>query len=209
MNNQNICVICGQKSATTYDHIPPKCIFPEPRPSDLITIPACEECNKSTETLDEEFRVFINMFVGNKSVETEKLWKNTLRTLQHNSRLLEKAKASFRPADLTSEHSIIIGKTNVVVWDNSVNKVFEKIICGLYWYHFREILVDRVMITVCHKQSISSTAVETVKLWESNFVGNGQFLYKYVRAHDVPLRSAWLLVFHKSLAVFGYTNPIL
>lgn len=99
MDNQVTCVICDKNPATTSDHIPPKGVFPRPRPSDLITIPACVECNKITQNLDEEFRVFINMFVGKTTPQAENLWKTeTLPTVQHNKRLLRKAMSSFQPA---------------------------------------------------------------------------------------------------------------
>src|SRR5271165_919227 len=52
------CVFCGA-IATTSDHVPPKNLFIPPRPTDLITVPACEICNGGTSTLDEEFRVFV------------------------------------------------------------------------------------------------------------------------------------------------------
>lgn len=39
------CIYCGQMPAGTVDHVPPKCFFPAPLPSDLITVPCCPSCN--------------------------------------------------------------------------------------------------------------------------------------------------------------------
>ena len=208
MFDQITCAICGKKPATTDDHIPPKSFFPKPRPSDLITVPACLECNKSTEKLDEEFRVFINMLVGKRTPESELLWKSqSLSTVQHNRRLLQKAMSSIYPGYITSKHGIILDEADLVVWDDSPNRVIEKMIRGLYYHHFKDILADRANIIIDQIREIAEAKVESVKSWPCNCVGGGQFLYRYARANDVPLCSAWLLVFHRNLVVLGRTEP--
>lgn len=50
------CIYCGCKEATTRDHIPPRCFFPEPRPSNLITVPSCAGCNDGFSRDDEIVR---------------------------------------------------------------------------------------------------------------------------------------------------------
>jgi hypothetical protein len=39
------------------DHVPPKCLFPEPRPDNLIAIPCCFECNNKHSGFDERLRI--------------------------------------------------------------------------------------------------------------------------------------------------------
>lgn len=51
----NECYLCGAPP-TTRDHVPPKGIYPDPKPANLITVPACEPCNSSTRLHDEYFR---------------------------------------------------------------------------------------------------------------------------------------------------------
>lgn len=83
-----LCVLCGARPATTVDHVPPRSIFPKPRPSDLVTVPACFHCNNSQSKYDEEFRVFVSIQIGMENHTTEKLWKHeVLPTLEHNRRL--------------------------------------------------------------------------------------------------------------------------
>jgi hypothetical protein len=53
------CYLCGSPNGTTSDHVPPQNLFPEPRPTNLITVACCELCNKSFSNLDEQFRAFI------------------------------------------------------------------------------------------------------------------------------------------------------
>jgi hypothetical protein len=47
------CVCCGEPTDGGRDHVPGKQFFPDPRPSDLITVPACERCNEGFK-LDED-----------------------------------------------------------------------------------------------------------------------------------------------------------
>ncbi len=53
-----ICVYCGRNGPVTRDHIPPKNLFAT-RPSNLITVPACEKCNRAACKDDEYFRLTI------------------------------------------------------------------------------------------------------------------------------------------------------
>ena len=55
------CYLCGALAPETRDHIPPASFFPEPRPSNLITVPCCEKCNSSYKLDDEAFRAWISM----------------------------------------------------------------------------------------------------------------------------------------------------
>jgi len=61
------CYLC-KGEADTKDHVPPKGLFPEPRPSNLITVDCCYRCNQKFTKIDEEFRLFvsapINRFAG-------------------------------------------------------------------------------------------------------------------------------------------------
>jgi hypothetical protein len=50
-------------ASTTMDHVPPKALFPPPRPK-LITVPACEICNGSASDAEEKFKVYISAKSG-------------------------------------------------------------------------------------------------------------------------------------------------
>jgi len=67
------CCYCGQP-ATTRDHVPTRKLFPQPRPSDLITVPACATCNNAS-SKDEEY--FIHVVLSH--VEADSHAAQTLR----------------------------------------------------------------------------------------------------------------------------------
>jgi 5-methylcytosine-specific restriction endonuclease McrA len=43
--SKGLCVYCGERPAATRDHVIPKCLFDPPLPANMVTVPACEECN--------------------------------------------------------------------------------------------------------------------------------------------------------------------
>lgn len=56
----NKCYLCNKEMAerepSSVDRVPPKCFFPSPRPSSLITIECHESCNQSYSKDEENFR---------------------------------------------------------------------------------------------------------------------------------------------------------
>lgn len=49
--------MCGGP-ADTRDHVPPKRFFPEPLPPNLVTVPACLQCNRGFSAIDERARAY-------------------------------------------------------------------------------------------------------------------------------------------------------
>ena len=58
------CFLCGATENLTRDHIPPKGLFPKPRPSNLYTVTCCEPCNNGASQEDEYFRVAASCLIN-------------------------------------------------------------------------------------------------------------------------------------------------
>ena len=58
------CYLCGTANPTTRDHVPPVGFFPQPRPTNLITLRCCESCNNSYSLDDEAMRVWLSSALG-------------------------------------------------------------------------------------------------------------------------------------------------
>ena len=85
-----LCALCGVNPACTRDHVPPKAIFPKPRPA-LITVPACFKCNNSASGLDDLFKVYLSMQTAeNNDIARQLFTEKTTRTLQRNQNLLQR-----------------------------------------------------------------------------------------------------------------------
>lgn len=69
------CYLCNSTENLTKDHIPPKNLFPSPKPTNLITIWCCKKCNGKFSLIDESFRVFTSSVI-NRSKSGEWIWNN-------------------------------------------------------------------------------------------------------------------------------------
>lgn len=67
------CYLCGSTENLTKDHIPPKSLFPSPKPTNLITVWCCKKCNEEFSLIDESFRVFTSSVI-NRSKSGEWIW---------------------------------------------------------------------------------------------------------------------------------------
>jgi hypothetical protein len=56
---RDVCVLCAAVPATTREHVPAELFFDRPLPDNLITVPACESCNKDSQHDDEYLRAFM------------------------------------------------------------------------------------------------------------------------------------------------------
>ena len=58
------CFLCGANGKLTRDHIPPKCLFPKPRPANLFTLPCCLSCNNAASKDDEYLRLATSSLIN-------------------------------------------------------------------------------------------------------------------------------------------------
>lgn len=203
-----ICVICGSRKAVTRDHIPPKGIFCQPRPNNLITVPACKECNNGASDLDERFRVHLSLHVARKGNDTARnFYEEALRTLEHNSELRREILSKLEPVYLTTESGIIHDKGYRMLWDSQAHDaIVERMIRGLYYHHFRQILANRVDIEVQWLKKLTPEIVSMPKDWRVNTFGTGEVTYIFARKAGSPLDSVWIFQFYKGHWAGGYTT---
>lgn len=194
--NSGICVICGKNPSTGRDHIPPQSIFPKPRPNDLITIPACDQCNNKRSGLDEIFKVFIGLIAGH-GPEGERLFRaQTSKTLEHNRKLSRQIASTMREADVKTPGGLLFGTASVVLLDsNAYDTIIDRIIRGLHFHHTGHILDDRANIKVYWHRQLTKKMYEMANGWFTGAVGGGQFVYKYAVFDEEPFGSVWILQF--------------
>jgi len=98
-NMNDVCYWCGG-IATSLEHIPPKCIFPEKKDIDkifnqsfrdeLITVPSCDLHNSKKSKDDEYFLVCLSSLVGNNDVSLIHTYTKVRRALIHNHGLINR-----------------------------------------------------------------------------------------------------------------------
>ena len=119
----------GKNKNKSKDHVPPDCIFPEDKPSNLITVPCCIKCNNEYQHLDEKMRNFLALIAGDNSSSVGKIaQKEVFRS--------QKWKDVF--LSYTKQHPELIdnvGNPRLVFYfdDNELNTWLVRIVKGLFY----------------------------------------------------------------------------
>jgi hypothetical protein len=202
---KKLCCYCGVNIATTKDHIPPKSIFNKPRPSDLITVPSCNNCNNAASRIDEKFKAYLGMQVARYDEGGERLFKEgVISTVKKNTKLKKTIFQSMKPVHTVTEAGVITGSAVAVQWENEVHDTtIERIIKGLFYHHYERILPSGVNIKTYwfNKPPIGHED----KLY-SNSIANGAFIYQYNVVDDFEFDSMWLFQFYGGHWAGGITS---
>lgn len=82
------CYICGQ-TATSVEHAPAKCFFPEDKRINLTTVDSCSTHNEDASKDDEYVRNIIAMSLGNNQVALDHFLKKCLNSFIRSPKLLK------------------------------------------------------------------------------------------------------------------------
>jgi len=132
------CVYCGTKPGSTNDHVPPDQMFPDPKPSNLITVPACDECNKGFQKDEDYFRGLFGLFgVIGAPIEREApdFWDKVGRGLERSPALKRTIANSLRSGTMVNPGGEEVGRW-IEVEDNwhRVAALIAKCVRGLYFF---------------------------------------------------------------------------
>jgi len=196
--SRKICAICGNNEATTSDHLPPTSIFPKPRPDNLITVPSCAECNNRASDLDEAFRLYLALHVGDLEDEIAAAYFHEApRTYKHNKQLQREILGSAEPVDFTTPSGIYTGQGMKVLWNSKAHDaVIERIVRGLYFHNFGEVLPPDARVSPKWFNQPDEEFLQTMSGLKKNVVGNNQFVYLFGRAEGRPAASVWCFEFY-------------
>jgi hypothetical protein len=203
-----VCAICGKKEATTKDHVPPKAIFPKPRPENLIRVPACTDCNNGASVYDDLFKVYLSMQVAGQSEISSRLFREkTARTLKHNRKLLTQLAEKSKELHIENENGNLVTRTGVL-WDSEAHDiVMERIIRGLYFHHKGNVLPSDTILRVQWLHGIPEDTESKLHLFTEATIGNDQVIYKYFIYDKDPRFSLWLFEFYGAHWASGHTSP--
>lgn len=156
-NKEELCYMCN-KQATSKEHIPPKCLFPElkdiPEKSyrtNLITVPSCKKHNSKKSHDDEFLMVSLAGVIGNNSIGYRHHMGKINRAIKRSSyKLLEEVflKKKTYPIKLTENEFIDF------IWGTPdyerLNRCFQQIAYGLYLHHFKKRFKGTIKVIMGH-----------------------------------------------------------
>ena len=143
-SSDRLCYNCGTREATTLDHVISKTLIPEPRPNNLLTVPACQECNGGFSKDEEYLRDRLSAAVGGYDFEAPATWDKAWRSMQRPKakgkkfglfKDVFKLPAPVQTKDGPSDMGVLMNKQRV-------NRVVEKMVRGFYFHHFKKPLGD-------------------------------------------------------------------
>ena len=211
MVEESTCVYCVKRPGLTRDHVPPKSFFPKPRPSDLITVPACRSCNREAGKDEELFLAAFMFGEAGVSLAGKKLWDEKLHRMYDKNRGLRRRIAkSMHSVDIFTPGGVFLGRgLGVRLEEERINRVVTKIIRGLYYHEYQEALSSSTEI-MCHfaQQPSDLSPVEKI-VDQLQFGSRGWpdvFEYRFNRVEEKPEASIWLVRFFKTNVFWALSN---
>lgn len=213
MPDAAVCIYCGTApDVITADHVPPRNLFPSPRPADLITVPACSPCNKSYEKDDEYFRFAMTAPTPlTPGSAAERAWREGVigGTLHRSPALKSTIIRGLTQMEIFSPAGLYLGHMPTVQLNRGrVDRVATRIVRALHWRHYGAVPSKGVKFSTAAGPDpkkpgvLEKVAVDLLRgrAWQG--VGNGEvFRYRYDRVLDRPDWGAWCLLFYSATFV--------
>ncbi|OGH15254.1 MAG: hypothetical protein A2860_02380 [Candidatus Levybacteria bacterium RIFCSPHIGHO2_01_FULL_37_33] len=153
MKTAQTCYLC-QAPATTFDHIPPKSLFPKDFQYKGVKVPACKSCNNATSKDDEYLRDCFAMTGWNKEarqVFLEGVRPSYLRpyAMMHQVTKHQKILNSMAKIDIKSPSGIFLRKvTAMKMKSDRVENALKKIVKGLHFHRYKKSIPDNYTLKV-------------------------------------------------------------
>jgi hypothetical protein len=217
------CIYCGTFENITRDHVPPKNIFPYPKPENLITVPCCQKCNQTAGKDDEYFRLYFSirrdLFTHE---EIQKNWDKVKRSLSRTEGTGMKIDLinNLKLLDAYSKGGIYLGKVPGYNVDmKRINGVVERIMKGVFYHHKKYSLPEDIKVSAYSVQDMQIADFESTDLYHSlirfvalsslNSYGNGVFNYKIRFLEDNSDAGVFLSTFYDKAAFIGlFVNDV-
>lgn len=193
------CIYCGSETKITSDHIPPKSFFPRPRPSNLITVPACQNCNQRAGTDEEYFLATMMLSYAGETSAGKALWGEKIERMYEKNRGLRTAIGrTLTEIDFKLPNGGIKRRMALAYDQDRLYSVVRKIIRGLHFIEQRRALpVDWTISThfIQTAKDVSAAAQFNGQLRAGTNFWPGVFQYRAGFVPENPDQSVWLLLF--------------
>lgn len=218
--DQQLCIFCCERPATTRDHIPPKNLFPTPRPSNLITVPTCDVCNLGSSDDDEYFRLMIVMRDdAHQHPGAKQAWQTAYRGLIKETKkgLAVKLLGDIQRVEAYAENGVYIGQRSIFKINYPrVEAILLKVVRGLFWSvvgrplpfsHEVHVFVLEAFDDQFWKNERLTRWVQIGIAQEPHVIGDNIFSYRYKFSVDDEHTSIWILEFYGYYPVIAFTVP--
>lgn len=148
--------------------------------------------------MDERFREFVSMSLGDKTPDTKKLWDTMARGVRKNERRQREIKAASTFMPHLGMYAI---EADVPTFVDAVDHITR----GLYWHCYHERLPLEIQIDA-RLMRAGDWMERQVNDMARAIVGVDQFFYAYKRMDEHPTVSVWIYLFHRRIAGMAITD---
>lgn len=135
---------CCNRSATSREHVPPKCLFPKKDPTsnidyrnNLLTVPSCEAHNQAKTHDDEYLRAVLTMCVSAEPIAAHHFGSTVLRGAKDYPRLLQGIISDWQTVYVQKSTDAAVHETIATEVDRArVERSLKHVALGIYFHEF-------------------------------------------------------------------------
>lgn len=206
---EKCCTYCGGTENLSADHIPPKCLFPEDRRQNLVTVTACQTCNHQFSKDDEYFRFVVAAPAYDHNEAARRIWDGEIiRSVRRRPLIRAAILNTLRTVELRTPAGLYVGRTSGfrVDWPR-VKRVVERTVRGLLWYHFKTAPAAGAETNTFYNPDVAPVMEILTTDLALTGIGGDVFRYRYGQANDVPGYSMWWLCFYMRTTFMTIVAP--
>lgn len=219
--NKRGCVYCIDGRGTTRDHVPPKSLFPKPRPADLVTVPCCEACRSTQSVDDEYFRTMIAMRqdAARHPAAAEVLQRvHRALALPQQERFTAGLLGSTKTVAIRSLAGLYLGTgTSYAVDLKRLDRVIARSIRGLHYHLSGERLHPGQAVTVFCLEGFPDATLDVQAQLEKladqalsgqrRSIAGDAFVYWHQSFGSWQAGSLWAFLVYRALPFVGFVGP--
>jgi hypothetical protein len=210
----DVCYVCGAP-ATTRDNVPPGGIFLDPKPSNLIRVPACEKHNCDRSKDDEYFRLWMVTQCADDPRAMQLFDGPVTRSLTRRKGLLRRWMAGAKDRIyVKSLGGIIVDeKPGFQIDPDRIQRVIDNMVRGIYFDAFGEPLPVGCPVAgfrLGFPDTPTNRQIGSMLGRAYITDSGGDFEYRLGRAAEDPSVTVILMRFYRQLTVLtgtGARNP--
>jgi hypothetical protein len=179
------CYLCGSRDGLTRDHVPPKGLFPKPRPTNLPTIACCFRCNNGAAKDVEYFRLATSLLL-NRNKQGDRAWSRVRESTLKATRikpLIEELRRGMKPTTIATEGGVLLPGTEIPVRADVIARVVARLTLGFVRLTHPEVDTQSLDMEVTHIHQFKLRSIVksgVAKVFTPYSIGDG--VYRHWRA---------------------------
>jgi hypothetical protein len=193
----------------TADHVPPKGLFPSPKPDNLFTVPCCFRCNNQHSGFDERLRIVASIPFDRNQVGQQILEDKVVGGTMAKQRQRAFFASLLNSMTATAEHpSLVRVRVQANEFNDGIIRITKGLLCHLHpGVDYRK---DRFDVIAIDPKPFDEQLKVMAMLKQASTFELGQRAFKcWHHVDEAKGGGAWMLVFYECFGFFVFhTNKI-